>query len=568
VHRGGLTRSVGEAPRPSLRRPSLKTIALRWVPGLPVLLAGGFTIWMLSRFSRVIHAVHLNPDAAWAPVLISDLEAGTKGGLTLVGEASHLTALGFLYLTRGFPFRDALWDWGPYATFLIGLGIGAWACWRVAGPWAAAMVFSAGACAEASVLVTVMSEGIRGHTFFAVAVMCAFLVAIVQRPDMPRRRKIACGAAAVLVAGSTVASDPLFMVIGLGPLVGAPVLVWLLRRDRPARALALLALGTAGGALVVSRLIWAVARSAGLKKNYLQTGYDIVEPAQVWPNVRVFLRHLLTLTHAAPLTSPARATPAKLAMTLVIAGVTLYAFSLLFRLRRRPERAGTAAAGTALLTYTAFWVLSGLGVLAAFALSSFSTGPSDTSRYVIPVFLALAAVGPLWGRRLDWRRPVAAGCVALFCLASIAARQNLFVNEIAPGTGSVHQNRAELFSFLASRDLKYGYGGYFTSHQLTLLSDRRFYAFPVIACRQPVSDIICPLFVNVRTAWYVPRPGVRSFLIQEATVPAAYSPAPSVSLGRPSEVRTMGTMTVFVFDYDIASRFSPPCIDPGVFTCP
>jgi hypothetical protein len=152
VHRGGLTRSVGEAPRPSLKRPSLKTIALRWVPGLPVLLAGGFTLWLLSRFARVIHAVHLNPDAAWAPVLISDLAAGTKGGVILVGEASHLTALGFLYVTRGLPFRDVLWDWGPYITFLIGLGIGAWACWRVAGPWAAAMVFSAGACAEASVL--------------------------------------------------------------------------------------------------------------------------------------------------------------------------------------------------------------------------------------------------------------------------------------------------------------------------------------------------------------------------------------------------------------------------------
>jgi hypothetical protein len=27
-------------------------------------------------------------------------------------------------------------------------------------------------------------------------------------------------------------------------------------------------------------------------------------------------------------------------------------------------------------------------------------------------------------------------------------------------------------------------------------------------------------------------------------------------------------MTVFVFDYDIASRFSPPCISPGGFTCP
>lgn len=563
-----MSQSVREAPRPPLRRPSITTLVLRWFPGLPVLLAAGFTAWIVSRPSRVIHAVHLNPDAAFAPVLVADLRTGTRGGLTLVGEASHLTAIGFLYFTRGLPFRDLIWDWGPYVTFLIGLGIGAWACWRVAGPWAAAMAFSIGACAEASVLTTVMSEGIRGHTFFAVAVMCAFLVAIVQRPDMPRARRVAGVALVVAVAGATAASDPLFLAVGLGPLVGAACTVWLLRRDRRSRWLAAIALGTAAGAMVLSQLIWALMHSLGFKKNYLSTGYSFVDPGQVWPNVQVFLRHLLRLTHAAPLTHPSRATPAQLAMTLVIIAVTVYAFSLVVRLRRRPERPAAEAASTALLVYTAFWVLSGLGVLAAFALSSFSAGPSDTSRYVIPVFFALAAVGPLWGRRLDWRRPVAAAGVTLFCLASIAARQDLFVQERYPGFGSVHRNGPALISFLESKGLRYGYGGYFTSHQLTLMSDLHVYTYPVIACRVPASDIICPLFVNVRTAWYVPRPGVRSFLLQDSSVPASISPAPSKSLGRPSEVRTFGTMTVYLFDYDIASRFSPPCIDPGVFTCP
>jgi hypothetical protein len=568
VHRGRLRTSAGEAPRPTLRRPPLKTLVLRWFPGLPVVLAIGLTAWIVSHFSRIIHAVKLNPDAAFAPVLIADLRTGTKGGLTLVGEASHLTAIAFVYLTRGFPFRNVFWDWGPYVTFLIGLGIGAWACWRVAGPWAAAMVFSVGACAEASVLLTVMSEGIRGHTFFAVAVMCALLVAMVQRPDMPRARRVAVVVVAVLVAGSTVASDPLFLAVGLGPLVGASLLVWLLRRDGPARSVAMFSLVTAGGAMIVSQLIWAAVRAMGFKKNYLETGYDVVKPSQLWPNVRVFLRHVLTLTHAAPLTHPSRATPAELAMTLVIVGVTVYAVSLLYRLGRRPPTTAAEPAGTALLTYTAFWTLSGLGVLAAFALSSFSAGPSDTSRYVIPVFFALAAVGPLWGRRLDWRRPVAAGCVTLFCLASIAARRDLFMLEQFPGFASVHRNGPALISFLEGRGLKYGYGGYFTSHQLTLMSDLRVYTYPVIACRTPASDIICPLFVNVRTAWYVPRPGVRSFLLQDSSVPESISPGPSKSLGRPSEVRTFGTMTVYLFDYDIASRFSPPCIDPGVFFCP
>ncbi|HET7722310.1 MAG TPA: hypothetical protein VFK43_20255, partial [Acidimicrobiales bacterium] len=253
-----MSRSLTRPPRPTLRRPPLRTFFIRWLPWLPVGLAAGFTAWIVSRFPRVIAAVHLNPDAGFAPVLVGDLRTGTKGGLVLVGEASHLTAIGFLYLTRSFPFRDLIWDWGPYVTFLVGLGIGAWACWRVAGPWAAAMAFTAGACAEATVLLTVMSEGIRGHTFFAVAVMAAFLVAMVQRPDMPRPRKVAGAAVAVAVAGSTVASDPLFLAVGLAPLVGATMLLLLLRRDRRTGALALLTLGIAGGSLLVSELIWAV----------------------------------------------------------------------------------------------------------------------------------------------------------------------------------------------------------------------------------------------------------------------------------------------------------------------
>jgi hypothetical protein len=566
VHRRGLTASVGEAPRPSLRRPPLRTVTLRWLPALPVFLAGGFTVWLLSRFSRVIDVVHLNPDAGFAPVLIGGLQDGTRGGLVFVGEASHLTALGFLWLTRGLPFRDVIWDWGPYLTFLVGLGIGAWACWRVAGPWAAAMAFSAGLAAEPTVLLTVSAEGIRGHTFFAVAATCAFLVGMVQHPDMPRRRKAAAAGVTVAVAGATVASDPLFLAVGIGPLAGAALLVWLLRRDRAARSLALLAAGVAGGAVILSRVIWAVMRSLGVQKNYLEAGYSIVDPDQVWPNVRLFLRHVMILTHAAPLTHPSPPTLAHIAMRVVIAGVAIYALSLLVRLRRRGEPA-VAAAGTALLAYTAFWVLSGLGVLAAFAVSSFSTGPSDTSRYVIPVFLALATVGPLWGRKLDWRRPVAAACVALFCLGTIQTRWRLSYENYA-GLKPFRDSSADIVAFLEQERLTVGYAGYFSSHPVSMLSDQKVHSYPVIACHAPASDVICPFFVNIHTGWYAPRPDTRTFFIFGGGAMGPIDPAPPVAFGRPASVHKFGTFTVSVFDYDIASRFAPPCTDPGTFLCP
>lgn len=566
MHIGGLSAVVAGAPRPTAPRFSFRALLNRGLPWFPAALAAGYTAWVVRRFSEIIDAVHLNPDAAFAPVLVRDLTSGPRGGTILVGEASHLTAIGFLYLTRSFPFRDVIWDAAPYLTFLAGLGLGAWACWRVAGPWAAAMVFTVGVCAEASVLLTVMAEGIRGHTFAAQAVMCAFLVAVAQRPDMARAKRMVVTAAAVATAGATVASDPLFLAVGLGPLVGAASLVWLSRRERLGRSLALLAAGVAAAAVVLAQVIWAVMHSAGVQKNYLADGYAAVGPGQVVLNLRVFVGHLRTLTHAAPRMA-GEVTPVQLAMLLVVLAVTLYAFVLLAQLcRRRDDQ--TAGTDAALLAYTAFWVLSGVADLAAFSLSSFSSGPSDTSRYVIPAFLALAAIGPLWARRPGWRRPVAAACIGLFCVASLAARQDVFAYQRAPGLGSVYREGQHLLSFLDSQGLRYGYAGYLTSHQLTLLSDMRIHAYPVIACRQPVSDMLCPFFVNVRTAWYRPRPGVRSFVIQDAEVPLLFSPAPPQALGRPSQTRTFGTMTVSVFDYDIAARFSPPCIDPGGFICP
>jgi len=450
----------------SIERSSTSAWVVCRLPWLPAVLAAGFVVWTVSRFSRILDLVHLNPDSGFAPVLVSDMAKGNKGGIVFVGEASHLSAIGFLYLTRHFPLREVIWDWAPYLTFLAALGVMAWACWQVAGPWAAAMTVAVGACAEATVLLTVMAEGMRGNTFFADAAVCAYLVLMLRRPALARPAKVAATSAVVAIAGSTVASDPLFLVAGLAPMVGAAAVVWLLVRDRRSGMLALLTLGIGGAALGVSTVIWAVARSAGFRKNYLEGGYALPDGEQMATNVRLFWRHVRTLTQSSVHTP----------LAVLVIAVAIYACVLLVQLGRRAGDAEDPGR-PALVAYTAFWLLSAMAILAAFALSSFAAGPSDTSRYVIPVFLALAAVGPLWGRRADWRRPLAAAGVAAYCIVSISARGGLFV-EGYPGLGGFRDSGAEAVAFLESEGLTHGYSGYFTSHPLTLLSDERLHSYP------------------------------------------------------------------------------------------
>lgn len=510
----------------------------------------------MSRFSRILDLVHLNPDSSFAPVLVSDMAAGARGGTVFVGEASHLSAIGLLYLTRHFPAREVIWDWAPYVTFLLTLGLMAWACWRVAGPWAAGMTVAVGACAEATLLLTVMAEGMRGNTFFADAAVCAYLVLTLGHPALPRPAMVVATAALVAIAGSTVASDPLFLVAGLAPMIGAAAVVWLLVRDRRSGMLALLTLGIGGASLGVSSAIWAVARSAGFRKNYLEGGYALPDGEQMATNVRLFWRHVRTLTQSS----------SHIPLTVLVIAVAVYAFVLLVQLGRRAGHAKDPNR-PALVAYTAFWLLSALAILAAFALSSFAAGPSDTSRYVIPVFLALAAVGPLWGRRADWRRPLAAVGVGAFCVVSISARGGLFY-ESYPGLGELRYRSAEAIAYLEDQGLTHGYSGYFSSHPLTLLSGERVHVYPVVACHAPVSDTLCPFFINIRSAWFVPRPGERSFFIHDGDGSSYIFPPPAAALGRPTSTRQFGTLIVSVYDYDIASKFALPCTNPGVFLCP
>jgi len=139
-------------------------------------LASGYLLWLIAQFSRIIDAVNLNPDAAWAPVLALEGKSGPEGGFILVGEANHVTTIWFLMATRSLPFRSVIWEWAPFLTFLGGLGLIAWACWKVAGRWAALLALSIGVAATPAVLLTALPEGIHGLTFFADAILAAFLV--------------------------------------------------------------------------------------------------------------------------------------------------------------------------------------------------------------------------------------------------------------------------------------------------------------------------------------------------------------------------------------------------------
>ncbi|MGQ0679175.1 MAG: hypothetical protein ACT4OM_05885 [Actinomycetota bacterium] len=549
----------------------------RLLPWIPLLLAGGYALWLVGSYRRIISVVHINPDAAWAPVLVRGLGTpGNRGGSIFVGEASHLTTIWFLALTRELPFRDVIWDWAPFAFFLGGLGLTGWAAHRVAGQWPTALTVALGLASGATILLTVFAEGIRGHTFVADAFLAAVLVwAATGRLDRPGRSTASrgnrrpgqlagVGVLVLLVAGATLASDPLFLAVGLVPFAAAPVVVGLIDRTRASRDLALAGPALAAVAFGLSELVWRAMGSVGFEKNYLKDGYAFASPSQIRANLEEFVVHLLSLTNGffADQQGPMRL--GRLAMALVLAGTVVYCSVLFFR-TAKAVRAGSGERG--LLMYLAFWLLSAGGTFAAFALSTFPAGPSDSSRYVIPAVFALGAVAPLAARFPGRCRLAAAGAVALFCLLSIASRQELFAYERVPGFKTLLDEGPRIAQFVRSEGIHRGYSGYFTSHQLSLMSGMSVQVYPVIACHQPESDVLCPFSVNVRTSWFEPQQG-RSFFLHDASAPEFIAPAPPASFGDPVTQQSFGSITAYVYDYDVAELFDRPCRGSATFVCP
>lgn len=546
---------------------------LVWVP---VALASGYLIWLVANFPRIVKAIELDPDAAWAPVLALDLASGPEGGLVYVGEASHYTTIWLLTATRGLPVRDLLWEAAPFALFLLGLAFTAWAIWRSAGRCAALLGLSIGVCAGAPILLTVMSEGRHGHTFFTSAVLAAFLVLQYSRPGGERYQgryspllRWLSAAVLVALAGSTLASDPLLLPSGILPFLLAPLAIALVDRTPRNRELAAMAAVIGVLTILTAFLLGRWMHAGGFRKTYATEGYALASPAQALGNLRTFLNRTLELANGF---IPGQDLDygfrdfASIGMTMFLVAAVL--IPAIRTVRKFTSDRSVGLGEQPLPIMVAFWVMSLLGTAGAFSLSSFASGPSDNLRYVMPAFFALAAVTVVPARRPGWGRTVVVVGASLFCLLSITNRAALFQYERFPNHQAA-RHQAAIVSFLENEGALLGYAGYFNSHPLTYASEMRVRVYPVLACRLPVSDELCRFPVNIRTAWYQARSGVRSFLLSDHEVPDIIAARFLPEFGKPSAYRRFGNISVYVFDYDIASRLAAPCpLGSPKLTCP
>ena len=115
------------------------------------------------------------------------------------------------------------------------------------------------------------------------------------------------------------------------------------------------------------------------------------------------------------------------------------------------------------------------------------------------------------------------------------------------------QQAQALARFAKSEHVTYGYTGYWDAADLTWMSDFEVKAYPVSQCVNG-SYAICPFNIGI-SSWYRPRSGGNSMFVVDHGIQLATVSAPDPSDGIPSASTTIGDLTVYVYPYDIASRF-------------
>lgn len=554
------TEPVREAPQPpgSSWRGGFggaRRLAVGLLPWLPIVTSGVFLVALAVFLPRMVDALAWNADFV-SPMVIADSIGGLhRPGDLVTGTYGVYTTFAFNLVTQPLPGHRLVWQLGPFALSLLGVALLGWATHRVAGRWSAVAASAIAVSASPPVLSTYLAQANHGPTYFVVCLLAAFLVLVSVRP--PSKAKVVTATIVVgVVTGTNLASDPLLLLVGVGPFFGAALVCAV----RVPGAASRRALAVAGATSSLSAVVSVVTLKGMQALGFETLGASGDEPLgfatgpEIVGNVGRLATNLLKVTNSdfpGRMLNPESVASAVLAAPALVA-IALPVVLLVRALRARPEP-GDPALARAL--FVSFWGIVASGVIAAVVLSSLVVVNAPRSiAYLTPVFLAAAVAVPLAARTSLQRAAVGAGA-GLFCLLSaLPVVQQDLVRAIRQAPYVKDGNR--LLDSLASKGLTRGYASYGNASPLTFKSDGKTQVRPVWYCQVAETLTLCGFVANRLSDWYTPEPGIRTFVIGDPTLPAAIS-VPPAAFGPPAETFTVGSQTVFVYPYDVASRFGP-----------
>jgi hypothetical protein len=506
----------------------------------PLVVAFAYLIVLVTRLRDLMAHNALNADSVSAPVIGELLHSAPDGREVLLGNFPWYQQLWFEQATHWAPAHRQLWELFPFGMAIVAIALATWAAARVAGRWGAALTAVALFCASNPLITNFFQGTTHSVTSAQVALLAATAVWLATQPELGRGALIGV----IVVAGGLtaigVASDELLYAAGIVPFAFAALALWRMVSLRAGVAAAgVLAVGVVGGLILKAIMHGAGYRIAPL-------GLHFADQAKLFTNGRLGIESIAYLGNG---DFWGQKLGARGVFALVCCALVLTAAWAAIRLVRGWARERVVE-DPARVVFITFWSVCALGTFAVFVLS---TAPVDilSSRYLVPAWFALCSLLPLLALRAPAARVAIAAGVAIVGLASVIAlaRGDATDNLANWPDGNL---QGQLRTALQREHLKVGYAGYWDAAPITWGTHQDLEVYPVYACNNAQ---LCRFYFHNISSWYTPRPNTRTYLIVDPAQPLVSGPDPA--LGKPAKTLAVGRLQVYVYDYDIASKFGP-----------
>jgi hypothetical protein len=539
--RRGLSRRAGNLP------------TLGWL--LVLTLAAAYVIVFVLGLSDNLARLAWNPSVSSAFTMSETLVKTGSGGATAMGSTPQWVSLWFGLLTATLPLHRELWEISPTLLFVATAAIVGWSVSRLAGRDAGVLALLLGVVASPLALTFFMAPFSHNTVYPCTALLGAYLLWLARAEHRRALTALAVPPLAGIVVGVCLSSDFLLAATAVIPLTLAALLAGV-RRHRGSRLLALSALVTVAVAIPIAKLTSATMRSLGYLT--LPTPVKTAALSELPARARLLFKGLQELFNG----YLGFEKPGTLNMSLGIACDVVMSVALV-ALLVIGARAGARLAISGLRRSSAqtdmrqlerslhivYWVTATIVPAAAFWVAGEGPVTTHESYYATAIF-AVAAVLPLQLANGRAARLLILGGASILFTASLVGLSDGYINISAKLGRSV----AMVTRIARADDAQVGYANWADASPLTWSTDNRVIVRPVVECASAEGTGLCPGFQAYVPAWYAPR-ARRTFLLVEANgVDLNSVPA---DLGRPLAVYAFESMRMYVYPYDIASRFGP-----------
>jgi hypothetical protein len=534
----------------------------RYLPRLLWLLAlaigAVYIVLFLVQLPGNIRDIAWNSDFASGFTVPETLASTGPGGHMVMGAAAEWVPLWFGLLTAKWPLHRELWGAMPALLFVVTALIVGWSVAQVSDRRAALLAVLLALVASPLALAFLLAPVAHNTVFPCTALLGAYLIWLTRGAGRSRLVAFAVPPLLGIVIGTCLGSDVLLAPSAMIPL-GIAAVMGAVRGERRSRIVSLSAIVTIVVAVPIAKLTSAIMESSGYLK--VPTPTHLAPLSELPARARLLFSGLKAMFNGylGPQKPGTLHTPLGIAsdilmsaalLALVVVGVRT-AFKLLARrpLGERAPRPDELARSL----HVVYWVASAVGVCGAFWLFA-ETGGGVTAHesYYGTVIFSVAAVIPLLlshGALARWLIPAAA---SIFFAASLTGLGAKYL-ETDPALAREAQQIARI---ARETHVTNGYAGYWEASSLTWNTGGRVTVRPLMECPNPEGADICPFYLVAVPSWYVPRQQ-RTFLLVDSRE-AWVKELPS-GLGRPlaSYAITPGTIRMYIFPYDIASRLGP-----------